>query len=275
MAHLDLQRGTYAAAATLLGSRQSRRIGHNTTLHRYSGPADSAALCVRYHSTDIVTLTADGWLEMSTGGWHTVTTWSRINAILPGPWRVGSDRGTSWLYSRGRRITPYTDGLSIHADTGAVGYGSAVLLTAEDVAAIVAAADAAQTARDAKRAARLLREHPTAGGPRTHSARAWNRRVYGCARCAEEETTERDARRAVLAEEHTAMVAALAASGNPAAEWSAAEYTAAGSHATREEVRTYPPLPGAQYPTWQVDYTAAPTVTIRTRTACPWDCPNR
>jgi hypothetical protein len=250
MAHLDLQTGTYAAAETLLNGRSSRRIGHNTTLHTV---ADGIA--VRYHSTDIVTLSADGWLTMRTDGWDTVTTWQRINALLPGPWSVHSDHGSRMLYSGGRPITPYADGLQVHVGyssgsaNGSVGMNGATLLTAEDVAAIRDAYDAAAEARAEKRAARLLREHPTVNGPRTHTASLYERRARDCARCNEELRAEREARRAVVAAEHRAMEHALNRATD-AAPWTDEEYAAAGSH-----VRT--------------DYMGARQL------ACPWDCPDR
>jgi hypothetical protein len=213
---------------------------------------DRVPLAVQYHSTDIVTLTADGWLEMSTGGWHTVTTWARINALLPGSWRVGSDRGTSWLYNRGRKVTPYVDGLAINADAGAVGMGSDVLLTAEDVAAICDAADAATAARDAKRAARLLAAHPTArtfpadasglfasynggpGGPH----RSYNGMSPDCATCTAERIAWDALRRDALRRSHDGLTVTLPDGGT-------AIYPA---HATL-----------GQYG----------------RSGCPWDCPLR
>jgi hypothetical protein len=257
MAHLDLQRGTYAAADTLLGTRDSRRIGHNTTLHRYSGPAASDAIAVRYHSTDILTLSRDGWLTLSTGGWHTVTTWQRINAVLPGPWRVSSRNGTPWLYYSGRPVTPYVDGLAVHPESGAVGMSGATLLTADDIGAIIDAADTATADREAKRAARLLREHPTAGGPRTHSRAAYDRRVYGCARCDVELSAEREARKAALHAEHLAS--------HPIGS-----REAAGSHYRVEPVTTWPTRADGT-----TDYNAEPTRTERVRIECPWECPDR
>ena len=236
MAHLDLETGTYAAARTLLGSRDSRRIGHNTTLHTLSGSPD---LAVRYHSTDILDMTADGWLRPRTGGWDTSTTWQRINALLPAPWGIGSRNGTRYLYHGGRPITPYADGLAIHPATDAVAFHGDTILTREDVYALRDAADAATEARAVKRAARLLREHPTVGGPRTHTASAYDRRVWGCERCRAEQDAEREARRAALAADHAASDIAL---GSGPDAWAAY----AGAH------RNY----GG-------------------KRACPWDCPNR
>lgn len=256
MAHLALQRGTYAAARTLLGSRDSRVIGHNTRLHTQS----DGSLAVRYHSTDVYVMTADGWVIPDTGGWSTVTTWQRINALLPGPWRIAS-RGKSghWLYYSGRPITPYVDGLAIRPESGpdgaAVAYAGETILTDDDISALVAAADIATEERNAKRAARLVREHPTIGSPRTH--RGYDHRSYDCARCTAELAAERAARRAVLAAEHDAMMA-----GDDAAM---------GSHRTIEPVATWPIDPT----TGRTDYKAEPTRTERIRIACPWDCPNR
>ncbi len=212
MAHLDLQTGTYAAADTLLGSRSERRIGHNTRLHRPYSSAVPAPIAVRYHATDIVTLSADGWLTVSTGGWHTVTTLQRINALLPGRWRIGSHgKHGSYLWHGGYPITPFVDGLQVNTSTGAVGIGGDVLLTADDVAAIETAAEAAEAARADRRAARLLREHPTAGGPRTHTRSLYDQRARGCGRCDTELAAIREARRIALGVEHI--------TGHPADYW--------------------------------------------------------
>lgn len=158
MAHLELQHGTFAAADTLLGGRDSRVIGHNTRLIRLQPDT----IGVQYHSTVVYTMTRDGWAIIRTGGWRTVTTVARISALLPGPWGVSFTRG---LYRGGRLVTPYTDGLAVHLKSGAVGYAPTgyhpdVLLTSAEVDAIVAAADAAAEVRAAKRAERIARQHP-------------------------------------------------------------------------------------------------------------------
>lgn len=220
MAHLDLQRGTHAAALELLRGRDSRRIGHNTTLRAAPG----GGLAVRYYSTDIYRMTADGWAVMYTGGWSTVTTWSRINALLPGPFGVYSRRDSRMLYAHGFPVTPYTDGLAVNDDTGAVGYAGkdgaiGVILSADDVAGIVAAGRAAADVRAANRAARLVREHPA---PRTFSpdlpalSTSWSPPPYapiasyghrgrlpdGCISCRAESASWRELRRGRLALEH-------------------------------------------------------------------------
>lgn len=216
---LDLQSGTYDAARALLRKRTRRNIGNNTRLSAVDvSPHDglSHAYAVTLHSTDIYTMRADGWAVVNTGGWETVTTFARLNALLPAPWRVGSNgrsgnaRGV-WLYSAGYAVCPLRDGLAVYvgresdsavaraADSAVVGYAlrdySAspieTVLTGADVEAIRAAEDAVRATRSAARAARLLREHPTVGGPRTHRGGRWEGwRPYDCARCQAEETPD-------------------------------------------------------------------------------------
>lgn len=276
MAHLDLQTATFEAAERLLGGRDSRKIGHNTRLERRSR-SEPRSIAVQYHATDIVTLSTDGTLTVNTGGWHTVTTLTRINALLPGRWRIGSagKRG-NYLWHNGHAITPYVDGIAIDDTAGTVGINGATLLTAADVAAIESAAEVADQERAVKRAARLLREHPAVDAPRSH--RGYDHRAYDCERCRAELAAESAAHRIRLHAEHVAMAAmaaTLARNPDDAAPWAEAEYQAAGSHVTRTETREYPPLPGAEYPAWQRDYSAEPTLGVAVRIACPWSCPDR
>lgn len=169
MAHLSLQDGTYTAAAALLGERSSRKIGHNTVLHR----VDSDRIAVRYHATDVYTMTADGWAIIDTGGWRTSTTSQRVRALLPGPWNVtlGGDR--AGIYSGGHLVTPYADGIAVGVEGAVLGsigfaperyrYGGGfpgVLMTPEQVADVITAAEQRAEVRAAKRAARILAQHP-------------------------------------------------------------------------------------------------------------------
>lgn len=213
MAYLDLQRGTFAAAETLLGSRSSRKVGHNTYMRR----VDADTIAVRYHATDVYTMRRDGWAILRSGGWHTSTTSQRINALLPGPWGLSSSKG---LRYGGRAITPYADGLAINTLSGAVGFAGPngapdVLLTAEEVTAIVDAANVREEARAVKRAERIAREHPE---PRTFAADlpgltvqpSWAlstphrgyRAASECASCKAERASWDALRRAALAASH-------------------------------------------------------------------------
>jgi hypothetical protein len=74
--------------------RESRKLANNTyAKRRYSGQ-----IAIQLHATDILTFHSDGQIDVNTGGWNTVTTHSRMNAYLPGPWRVGGHRGSTLLY---------------------------------------------------------------------------------------------------------------------------------------------------------------------------------
>jgi hypothetical protein len=185
--------GSYAAIVARLGSRDSVNVGHNTRAERW----DSSAVAVIYHATAIYIARADGWAIPRLGGWDTVTTRSRVNALLPAGWAVYSHRDAPWLYYSGYPLLPFADGLAVDigtADPPSGAYQPAedarppiigivaeddgafssatrplymataridTLLDAAAVAAIVAAEDARRAARDARRDARLLAEHPT------------------------------------------------------------------------------------------------------------------
>lgn len=72
---------------------QSRKLANNTYLKRRWNDA----IAVRLHATDILTFYPDGRIEVSTGGWDTVTTRDRINTYLDKPWRVYGERGATIL----------------------------------------------------------------------------------------------------------------------------------------------------------------------------------
>ena len=211
MAVRDEIPSNYWQADTTLGKRDSRVIGYATSLARQYGTDGRIGLV--HHGTVIVTYDQSGWVEI-TNDYGSVTTTARIRAALPGSWNIGSRNGARYLWHGGYALTPLVDGLAVAADwmddgtlapdAPVVTYRGDTILTAADVAAIKSAEDDARAARDAKRQARLLREHPTVGGPRTHTASAWDRRARDCERCHEEERLEREAHRAAVSAEHDA-----------------------------------------------------------------------
>lgn len=268
MAHLDLQRGTFAAADTLLGKRSERKIGHNTRLERLG----EDRIGVRYHATVIYTMTRDGWAIVNDGGWNTVTTWQRVNALLPSPFAIYSHRGERSLYRGGHPVAAYVPGLAVHVGstsaggTGAVGMASrysydngpvAPILSSSEVDGIVAAEVAKATAREVKRAARLLREHPEVGGERHHNANAYAGRVHDCARCRAERDIETAARRVALEAEHKRVSVLLNVTAPP----------------SNAEVRRLGWDLGEHY---QSFLQHAPSMNDKPATmTCPWDCPLR
>jgi hypothetical protein len=224
-------------------------------------------IAIRHWNTDIVTHRADGWTVVDMGGWDTVTTRARVNAALPGPFGIGSNgnRGT-FLFSRGYAILPYVGGIAVNATTGCVGIRDGVsiaaLYSAEDIAEVIAAEDVKRAERDARRAARILREHPVAtvwnadvhpavymsySQPRAagHRGRGYGA-VYGCAACEAEAESWREARAVALGRVH--------ADGYTMTTRNGAD--------TADVVYTFPAHTGAAY------YGGSGI-------SCPWDCPAR
>src|SRR5882762_3850822 len=74
--------------------RESRKLANNT----YARRRCSGKIAIQLHATDILTFHSDGQIDVNTGGWDTVTTRSRMNDYIPGPWRVGGHRGSTLLY---------------------------------------------------------------------------------------------------------------------------------------------------------------------------------
>jgi hypothetical protein len=72
---------TYAEAAAFLGGRRVRSIPsiRATVVSRL----DEHTIAVSYHGTDVVTYHDDETCTLHTGGYHTVTTKSRINDFSP------------------------------------------------------------------------------------------------------------------------------------------------------------------------------------------------
>jgi hypothetical protein len=96
---------SYGAAALFLGDTEWRKIGHNTSIRRVS-PTTIAA---RYHYTDVITYHEDGRITFTTGGWMSVTTKVRLNALSPcqvwsegdGDWAIQGPTGDSARFEDG------------------------------------------------------------------------------------------------------------------------------------------------------------------------------
>lgn len=80
---------------------------------------DVDTIALRLHSTDVVTWHADGSMEVSTGGWNTVTTKDRINGYWEG--RVWSDRGHMFASFQGQTVAFAGCHVSVTTDGTLVG----------------------------------------------------------------------------------------------------------------------------------------------------------
>lgn len=100
----------YEQASALLGSRQSKLIGLNTRIQRH----ENGDIGVTLHSTEVARWDSNGMLEVSTGGWNTVTTRERLNRYLPRGVNVFTKRGVLYigngesekLFVDGGKVTP-------------------------------------------------------------------------------------------------------------------------------------------------------------------------
>lgn len=121
-----------------LEGRKKKKLELNTYLLRQP----NGTITVRYHNTDIITITPDNRIIVSTVGtgakkylrmgrehpwahygeqvaWHTPSTLDRINRYLPGKWRLygkkpRSEPHTDWVWywyqGRGGQPVEFTDG---------------------------------------------------------------------------------------------------------------------------------------------------------------------
>lgn len=87
-------------------SRCPATIGNTTVARSYSNPDNGTA--VYLHGNHIATLT-DTSVRFTLAGWNTVTTRSRVNALLSAfapAYRVSTQRGQAYLYKAGARVRP-------------------------------------------------------------------------------------------------------------------------------------------------------------------------
>jgi hypothetical protein len=127
---------TYAEWDAFLGDKAERPAAHNTTVRRIPAGPDSAVprIVVRYHSTDVATFHPNGDVTVDTGGWSTVTTFARLNALLGVRGSVGTARRVPYLYpgtgpERWDRKVPLREGMRVseHGTIVADGYQDANL----------------------------------------------------------------------------------------------------------------------------------------------------
>lgn len=99
---------------------QYRRVTgvRSTELRKY----EDGSIAVRYHRTDVLTVTPDDKVTVDTGGWHSVTTASRLKEYMPGSWNFFRRGDELFWYGPGivgvdmRVEQPLTDGDFITAD---------------------------------------------------------------------------------------------------------------------------------------------------------------
>lgn len=99
---------TYRELNTFLGGYEKRRLAVNTTIRRYG----SSLLIVRFHDTDILYMSPDDMVTVTTDEWRTRTTKQRLNTILGFRGSI-VQRNHVWWYVSGNLETEYYDNMTI------------------------------------------------------------------------------------------------------------------------------------------------------------------
>ena len=96
----------YDTLTAKLNGRDVRTVGNNTRV-RY---VDDTCVAILLHHTEIVRAFDDGYFALDSGGWHTVTTKSRMNEYLPGGYRV-YQQDFAWSLRTPDGDVPFHDGM--------------------------------------------------------------------------------------------------------------------------------------------------------------------
>lgn len=110
---------TYSEARAILDKARNheKKLENNTYLHyaenfSANDKLGAGAICVRLHSTDVVSIHADGTYTLNSGGWRTVTTKARINEYCPVG--ISQVKGVWYLWCDGKRLkTEFFDGIRV------------------------------------------------------------------------------------------------------------------------------------------------------------------
>ncbi len=96
MSYINVNVRSYEKAVEVLNGRDSKVIGLNTRIMRN----EDGSIGVTLHSTEVVRFYPDNkTVEVTTGGWNTVTTRERLNRYLPGGLYVSTMRGVCYVSS--------------------------------------------------------------------------------------------------------------------------------------------------------------------------------
>ena len=93
MATLSFTGKTFDEADKFLGSKDEKKIGNNTVLHRIR---DGKEIAVSLHNTDVVVFFQNGTRGLYSGGYYSTTTKERINQFTNG---YVSQKKYKWFYT--------------------------------------------------------------------------------------------------------------------------------------------------------------------------------
>ena len=95
-------------ARRFLAGKDERKIAHNTYVVAFEG----GDVGLVFHNTCVVRWRAVGGVVLNSGGWCTVTTKQRINAVLPPGWFLYQDDWV-WYVGIGISRSLFRDGMHL------------------------------------------------------------------------------------------------------------------------------------------------------------------
>lgn len=94
-------------------NKTDRPLANNTRLQLQA----DGNIVIRLHSTNIITLQADGGIRLNSGGWRTVTTKERLNRYLTPEFRIWTEKGVWYIGKRGNDTRYlFADHMQLSAD---------------------------------------------------------------------------------------------------------------------------------------------------------------
>jgi hypothetical protein len=100
---------TTRALGTLTLEDLARYVGRKLANNTYVEADSDGSIGVRFHNTRILTFHPEGSFTVNTGGYRSVTTKQRLNALLPSGYRIFSERYT-WKISTPEGTFQFEDG---------------------------------------------------------------------------------------------------------------------------------------------------------------------
>lgn len=108
-----LQDSTEMEIRYALRNQDEVKVCHNTTARINHGVFNTPNVIVRFHSTDIVTFLGNGAIRLNTGGYRTVTTKQRLNALLRHRGITITQKAFAWFVTCEHGTREFEDGMIV------------------------------------------------------------------------------------------------------------------------------------------------------------------
>lgn len=96
-----------------LRQRDEVKVCHNTVARINHGVFNTPNVIVRFHATDIVSFLGNGAIRLNSGGYRTVTTKQRMNALLRHRGISISQKDFAWFVTDESGTREFEDGMIV------------------------------------------------------------------------------------------------------------------------------------------------------------------